>query len=104
MPGVGLHAQEGRQSQAVRQVQIEHDYVRRWDVQRGFDARPQPSQRVGQCMHDLQLERLVAGQSQLLPEQVLVLDVRIDQQHGCRHAIQEYIAASTTSTAAMARG
>jgi hypothetical protein len=62
-----LQAQEGRQSQAVRQV-------------------------------------LVAGQSQLLPEQVLVLDVRIDQQHGCRHAIQEYIAASTTSTAAMARG
>jgi hypothetical protein len=50
------------------------------------------------------LERLIADQSQFLPEQLLVLGVRIDEQHGCRHAGGEYIAASTTSTAAVTHG
>ena len=56
------------------------------------------AQAVGEGAHDLERERLVADQRELLAEQLLVLRVRVDQQHGrIRHAGREYIAERSSS-------
>lgn len=69
--GLGLQPQERGQPQAVGQVQVEQN-----DIDRVL-ARAQPGQPFAEGANDLQLERLIADQSQLLAEQLLVLGVRM---------------------------